>query len=120
MHVGFTSMNTLDDIAPAELGRLLEDAGYESLWTGEHPQIPVERRTPYPAGGELPAPYLEMMNPFLSLLVAAGAEKAEIVRRCWAGPISPFMPASILHTHGDTLCYTDHAAAGLLPATTDG
>ena len=54
------------------------------------------------------------------LLVAAGAEKAEIVRRCWAGPISPFMPASILHTHGDTLCYTDHAAAGLLPATTDG
>ncbi|HVX18474.1 MAG TPA: TIGR03619 family F420-dependent LLM class oxidoreductase [Acidimicrobiales bacterium] len=87
MHVGFTSMNTLDDIAPAELGRLLEDAGYESLWTGEHPQIPVERRTPYPAGGELPAPYLEMMNPFLSLLVAAGATERLVVGTSVALPL---------------------------------
>lgn len=87
MHVGFTSMNTLDDIPPAELGLLLEGAGYESLWTGEHPQMPVERRTPYPAGGELPPPYLEMMNPFLSLLLAASATDRLVVGTSVALPL---------------------------------
>lgn len=73
MHLGFSSMNTADDPPPAELARTLEEAGFESLWYGEHSHIPVAQRTPYPAGGELPEPYKKMMDPYLSLMAAAAA-----------------------------------------------
>ena len=56
MYLGFSSMNTADDPAPDLLARTLEEAGFESLWYGEHSHIPVSRLTPYPAGGELPEP----------------------------------------------------------------
>ncbi|MCB1730274.1 MAG: LLM class F420-dependent oxidoreductase [Halieaceae bacterium] len=73
MYLGFSSMNTADDPAPALLARTLEDAGFESLWYGEHSHIPACRSTPYPAGGELPAPYRKMMDPYISLMAAAAA-----------------------------------------------
>jgi len=65
MHLGFTSMNTAQDPAPALLARTLEEAGFESLWYGEHSHIPMSRKTPYPAGGDLPAPYRKMMDPYV-------------------------------------------------------
>jgi alkanesulfonate monooxygenase SsuD/methylene tetrahydromethanopterin reductase-like flavin-dependent oxidoreductase (luciferase family) len=40
-----------------DLGRELEARGFESLWLPEHTHIPVSRRTPYPAGGDLPKEY---------------------------------------------------------------
>jgi probable F420-dependent oxidoreductase len=73
MHLGFTSMNTTADLAPDLLATTLEEAGFESLWYGEHSHIPVSRQTPYPAGGELPAPYCKMMDPYVSLMAAAAA-----------------------------------------------
>ncbi|MEE4143939.1 MAG: TIGR03619 family F420-dependent LLM class oxidoreductase [Halieaceae bacterium] len=73
MHLGFSSMNTADDPAPDLLARTLEEAGFESLWYGEHSHIPASRKTPYPAGGELPAPYRKMMDPYISLMAAAAA-----------------------------------------------
>ncbi len=73
MHLGFSSMNTADDPAPDILAKTLEDAGFESLWYGEHSHIPVERRTPYPPGGDLPEPYKKMMDPYVSLMAAAAA-----------------------------------------------
>jgi probable F420-dependent oxidoreductase len=73
MRLGFTSMNGPHDPRPDVLARELEARGYDSLWYGEHPQIPVSRRTPYPAGGEMPEPYRSMMDPFLSLLLAGTA-----------------------------------------------
>ena len=73
MHLGFTSMNTAQDPAPALLARTLEEAGFESLWYGEHSHIPMSRKTPYPAGGDLPAPYRKMMDPYVSLMAAAAA-----------------------------------------------
>jgi probable F420-dependent oxidoreductase len=73
MHLGFSSMNTADDPAPAPLARTLEQAGFESLWYGEHSHIPVSRRTPYPPGGDLPEPYKKMMDPYVSLMAAAAA-----------------------------------------------
>lgn len=80
MHLGFTTMNTPEDVPPAELARTLEDRGYDSLWIGEHSHIPASRRTPYPAGGEMPAQYTRMMDPFVSLTVAAGAtERLKLV-----------------------------------------
>lgn len=75
MHLGFSSMNTADDPPPALLARTLEEAGFESLWYGEHSHIPVSRRTPYPPGGELPAPYKKMMDPYVSLMAAAAATR---------------------------------------------
>lgn len=73
MKLGFTSMNTPDDIAAGDLARALEDRGYTSMWVGEHSHIPVSRKTPYPAGGEMPGQYRQMMDPFISLAVAAHA-----------------------------------------------
>ena len=79
MQLGFSSMNTPTDIAPDVLARELEARGYESLWMGEHSHIPASRRTPYPAGGEMPAPYKSMMDPYLSLLLAARASEHLLV-----------------------------------------
>jgi probable F420-dependent oxidoreductase len=73
MHLGFSSMNTADDPAPDLLAKTLEQAGFESLWYGEHSHIPVSRRTPYPPGGDLPEPYKKMMDPYVSLMAAAAA-----------------------------------------------
>ena len=73
MHLAFSSMNNPSDPHPAELARALEERGFESLWYGEHSHIPCCRTTPYPAGGELPEPYKNMMDPYLSLMTAANA-----------------------------------------------
>ncbi len=73
MHLAFSSMNTPNDPHPEVLAKALEERGFESLWYGEHSHIPCSRATPYPAGGEMPAPYKLMMDPYLSLMTAANA-----------------------------------------------
>jgi probable F420-dependent oxidoreductase len=73
VRLGFSSMNNLEELSPQQLGRELEDRGFDSLWYGEHSHIPVSRATPYPTGGEMPDEYRRMMDPFLSLLLAAAA-----------------------------------------------
>jgi probable F420-dependent oxidoreductase len=73
MHLAFSSMNTLNDPPPPELARALEDRGFESLWYGEHSHIPCSQKTPYPPGGEMPAAYRNMMDPYVSLMAAAAA-----------------------------------------------
>lgn len=70
MELGFTTMNTADDVAPDALAVALEERGYTSLFIGEHSHIPVARSTPYPAGGTMPDQYRRMMDPFVSLAVA--------------------------------------------------
>lgn len=47
--------------------------------------------------------------------VVPDLRKAEAVRNCLAGPVSPLAPASILQTHPDTTVYLDTASASLLP-----
>ena len=71
MHIGFSAMNNIQLTRPEVLGRALEERGFDSLWIGEHNHIPVSRKTPYPAGGELPAGYLTMADPFISLAMIA-------------------------------------------------
>jgi probable F420-dependent oxidoreductase len=66
-------MNTPEELPPDQLARLLEERGFDSLWVGEHSHIPTSRKTPYPAGGELPPQYLRMMDPYVSLTAAAAA-----------------------------------------------
>lgn len=73
MKLGFFSMNTGYSIRPDRLARALEDRGFESFWVGEHSHIPAKFSSPYPGGGELPKAYSNMMDPFVSLMAAAGA-----------------------------------------------
>ena len=43
---------------------------------GEHTHIPVDQSTPYIVdGGEMPLPYAHIMDPFVSLMAAAGVTK---------------------------------------------
>jgi probable F420-dependent oxidoreductase len=60
-------------IRPDEVARELEQRGFESLWLPEHTHIPVSRRTPYPAGGELPKEYWHTHDLFVALTAAAMA-----------------------------------------------
>jgi probable F420-dependent oxidoreductase len=61
---------------PVTIARLVEERGFESLFFPEHTHIPASRRTPYPAGGELPPEYSHTHDPFVALgAVAAATEK---------------------------------------------
>jgi probable F420-dependent oxidoreductase len=71
MKLGLTIFPTDYSIGPAELARLAEERGFESLFFPEHTHIPASRRTPYPAGGELPREYSHLLDPFLALAAAA-------------------------------------------------
>ena len=56
---------------PGTIARLVEERGFESLFFPEHTHIPASRRTPYPAGGELPDEYSRTYDPFVALAFAA-------------------------------------------------
>jgi probable F420-dependent oxidoreductase len=62
-------------IEPAELGRALEERGFDSLFVPEHTHIPAGRKTPFPAGGEIPKRYVHTHDPFVALSFAAAATK---------------------------------------------
>ena len=59
----------------AELGRALEDRGFDSLFVPEHTHIPASRKTPFPAGGDLPKRYAHSHDPFVALSFAAAVTK---------------------------------------------
>ncbi len=58
-------------IPPAELGRLAEEHGFESLFLPEHTHIPTSRHTPWPGGDELPHHYSHTYDPFVALATVA-------------------------------------------------
>jgi len=75
MEFGASIFFTDYSISPAELAIALEERGFESLWVAEHSHIPVPRRTPAPGGGELPKRYYDVMDPFVTLSLAAAVTK---------------------------------------------
>jgi probable F420-dependent oxidoreductase len=79
MRFGYISMNAAAGIRPAVLARELEERGFDSLWVPEHSHIPTSRKSPYPAGGDLPEGYLHMMSPLVSLAAAAAATTELVV-----------------------------------------
>ncbi|MFZ5782190.1 MAG: LLM class F420-dependent oxidoreductase [Pseudomonadota bacterium] len=62
-------------IDPAELGRALEERGFDSLFMPEHTHIPASRKSPFPGGGELPKRYAHTHDPFVALSFAAAATR---------------------------------------------
>src|SRR5437899_13047840 len=75
MDYGVVMFPTEYAIAPDELGRELEERGFESVWFPEHTHIPASRRSPWPGGGELPRDYWSSYDPFVALMAAAGASR---------------------------------------------
>ena len=71
MYVGAAIFPTDYAIRPDDIARELEARGFESLWLPEHTHIPANRRTPYPAGGDLPKEYWHTHDPFVALTAAA-------------------------------------------------
>jgi probable F420-dependent oxidoreductase len=74
MDLGYVSLNTPNDVPAEVLAVELEDRGYESLWVGEHPQVPVA------AAAQLPRSLVEsqkrILDPLLSLTLAAHTTSA--------------------------------------------
>jgi probable F420-dependent oxidoreductase len=75
MQFGAAMFFTEASMAPGDLGPLLEQRGFESLWVPEHSHIPIVRSMPFPGGPVLPRPYYDIMDPFLVLTAAAVATK---------------------------------------------
>src|SRR6266540_3198343 len=70
---------TDETIAPVELGRAAEDAGFEALFVPEHTHIPASRESPWPGGDELPREYSHTLDPFVSLsAIAATTERLRL------------------------------------------
>jgi len=85
MRLGYISQNTPRDVPPARLAAELEARGFESLWVGEHPQIPVAARdSPLaPMLGPLKRKY----DPLIVLAVAAEATSRLVVGTAVALPL---------------------------------
>jgi len=75
MEFGASIFFTDYSISPTELAMAMEERGLDALWVAEHSHIPVPRRTPAPGGGELPKRYYDVMDPFVTLSVAAAVTK---------------------------------------------
>ncbi|MFF7715630.1 LLM class F420-dependent oxidoreductase [Streptomyces sp. NPDC087659] len=71
MRISTTIFLTDETITPLRLARELEERGFAGLYLPEHTHIPVERTSPYPAGGELPPEYGRTLDPFVALGQAA-------------------------------------------------
>ena len=75
MHTGVFFFPTDYAIEVPELAKELEDRGFESLFLCEHTHIPTSRRSPFPAGGDLPQEYVHTHDPFVALSFAAAVTK---------------------------------------------
>lgn len=71
MKLGVAIFPTDYTIRPDDFARACEERGFESIWFPEHTHIPASRRTPYPAGGDLPKEYWHTYDPFVALTAAA-------------------------------------------------
>jgi probable F420-dependent oxidoreductase len=75
MRVGVFYFPTDYGIDIGELAHALEERGFASLFVPEHTHIPTSRRSPFPAGGELPKKYSHTHDPFVGLSFAAAATR---------------------------------------------
>jgi len=73
MDIGVFIFATDYSIRTDELAEELEARGFESLFLPEHTHIPASRKSPYPAGGDLPREYWHTHDPFVALAFAARA-----------------------------------------------
>src|SRR5256885_14969493 len=70
MDTGVAIFPTHDAIAPADLARLAEERGHESLFSPEHTHTRASRATPHPSGRELPRRYAHTFALFVAATAA--------------------------------------------------
>jgi probable F420-dependent oxidoreductase len=68
MDIGIVLMMGSDGLTPPELGRAVEEHGFESLFYAEHTHIPVDSRR---ADGQPVRPYADTYDPFVALAAVA-------------------------------------------------
>jgi probable F420-dependent oxidoreductase len=72
MAVGLATPLPAYTIDPAFMARKAEALGFDSLWYAEHPAVPVESVSPFPAtGGEIPWQYSHFDEPYIALARAS-------------------------------------------------
>jgi probable F420-dependent oxidoreductase len=79
MNFGVAIFPTESVQPPAELARMAEERGFESVLFPEHTHIPASRESPYPGGGELPSWYSRTFDPFVALSAAATATERLLI-----------------------------------------
>ena len=79
MKFGLAIFPTEDTMSPAELGRAVEERGFESILFPEHTHIPSARTTPWPGGADLPREYPRNLDPFVAMAAAATATETLMV-----------------------------------------
>jgi probable F420-dependent oxidoreductase len=79
VRIGVLTFITDEGIGAVELGKALEQRGFESLFLAEHSHIPVDAQTPYPMGGPIPRKYYRTLDPFVALTAAAVATEKLVV-----------------------------------------
>jgi probable F420-dependent oxidoreductase len=109
MRYGVTMFVTDVSIGIVELARAVEERGLDSLWLPEHTHIPTSRRTPHPAGGELPEKYKRSLDPLVALTAAA---TATTTLRLGTGILLPAQRDPLVTAKA--LATLDHLAGGRL------
>ena len=71
MHFGIGIFPTDFSIGPVELGRAVEEHGFESLWFPEHTHMPLGARQQEPRVAALPPDYSRSLDPFGALAAVA-------------------------------------------------
>jgi probable F420-dependent oxidoreductase len=71
MHIGIHFFAREGSMSIAEVARIVEDQGFESLWVAEHTHIPVNPVRSLPGRGPIPDSHSRMFDPWISLAVAA-------------------------------------------------
>lgn len=69
--IGLLGFFTDESLPVVDVARAAEAAGVESLWFPEHTHIPVDRKSAPPLGGDLPAFYRRLFDPFVAATAAA-------------------------------------------------
>ena len=71
MKFGVTMFATDRTVLPTRLGQLVEEAGLDAIYLGEHSHTPVDRSSAYPTGGELPDDFYRFHDPVTALTAIA-------------------------------------------------
>ena len=72
MRIGLATPLPAYTIDPAFMARKAEELGFDSIWYAEHPAVPVESDSPFPAtGGEIPWTYSHFTDPYIALARAS-------------------------------------------------
>ena len=89
MHRGVMLFPTQHPVDIAVVARKSEEFGFDSLWLGEHPIMPVQSAARFPGSpdGVIPAAYSWFVDPFVALARASAVKFITIYGLCYT--VSP-------------------------------